>query len=103
MVEDIISLEQLNETTENNETVLIDIWAEWCGPCKMIAPVVDAIANEHANVKVVKIDADSNPEILAKYGVRSIPTLLYFKNNVLKDKTVGAVPKNAILEKLNKL
>lgn len=103
MVEDIISLDQLNETTQNNETVLIDIWAAWCGPCKMIAPVVDEIANEKANVKVVKIDADTNPEIMAKYGVRSIPTLLYFKNNVLKDKTVGAVPKNAILEKLNKL
>jgi len=103
MVEEIVGLQSFNETTQNNNVVLIDVWAAWCGPCKMIAPIVDEIANENTNVKVIKVDADSNPEILAQYGIRSIPTLLYFKDNTLKDKIVGAVPKNMILEKLNKL
>lgn len=103
MVEEILGLEKLNEAVTSNETVLIDVWAAWCGPCRMIAPIVDEIAKENTNYKVVKVDADSNKEIMTQFGIRSIPTLLYFKNNVLKDKTVGAVSKKVILEKLENL
>lgn len=103
MVEEITGIEQLNETLKTNETVLIDIWAQWCGPCKMIGPIVDEIAKEKTNVKVVKIDADTNKEIMTHFGIRSIPTLLYYKNNELKDKTVGATSKNKIVEKLESI
>ena len=97
-------------TDENFETevvnsklpVLIDFWAVWCGPCKMIAPIVEELATEYDGKAVIgKLDVDSNQQTAIKYGVRSIPTLLILKDGELKDTIIGAVPKNHIVEKLN--
>jgi len=79
--------------------VLVDFWADWCAPCKMIAPMVDDLANEYdGKVTFVKLDVDANPETSIKFGIRSIPTLLLFKNGKPVDQVVGAVPK-AVLKK----
>ena len=83
--------------------VLVDFWAEWCGPCKMIAPVVDELAKEFdGKIKFTKLNVDFNPQTSAKYGVRSIPTLLIFKDGSPVDQAVGAVPKSVLLGKLQK-
>ncbi len=83
--------------------VLVDFWAEWCGPCKMIAPVVDELATEYdGKVKFTKLNVDFNPQTSAKYGVRSIPTLLVFKGGDVVDQVVGAVPKSVLQQRLEK-
>lgn len=91
-----------NEVINTDKPVLVDFWAEWCGPCKMIAPVVEELAGDYDGKAVVgKLDVDSNPEISAKFGIRSIPTLLVFKNGEIVDKQVGAVSKNVLSQKLD--
>ncbi len=91
-----------NEVINSDKPVLVDFWAEWCGPCKMIGPVVEELAGEYDGKAVVgKIDVDSNPEVSAKFGIRSIPTLLVFKNGEIVDKQVGAVSKNVLAQKLD--
>ncbi|MCJ7554834.1 MAG: thioredoxin [Ignavibacteriaceae bacterium] len=92
------------EVLNSDLPVLIDFWAVWCGPCKIIAPVVEQLAEEYSGkLKVGKLDVDSNQEASIKYGVRSIPTLLIFKNGQVKETIIGAIPKAQIVQKINSL
>jgi thioredoxin 1 len=104
------SIVELNESNFENEVVkssvpvLVDFWAAWCGPCKMLAPVLQEIAGEQAGrVKVAKVNVDDNPALAARFSIRSIPTLLYFAGGEVRHQTVGVVSKKAIVSKLESL
>ena len=84
------------EVVGSDKPVLVDFWAAWCGPCRMVSPVVDEIAAEHGDIKVGKINVDEQPELAMKYGVMSIPTLIFFKDGEIAGKTIGAQPKEEI-------
>lgn len=86
------------EVLKADKTVLVDFWAEWCGPCKMLSPIVDDISEERTDIKVCKVNIDDCPDLAIKYKVMSIPTLVVFKNGELYDKMIGAQPKSEILE-----
>jgi len=90
-----------DQIIKSEKPVLVDFWAEWCGPCKMIGPVVEELANDYEGKAVVaKLNVDENPQVTARFGVRSIPTLLVFKNGQIVDKQIGAVPKSVLASKL---
>jgi thioredoxin 1 len=90
-----------DQIINDDKPVLVDFWAEWCGPCKMIGPVVEELAAEYEGKAVVaKLNVDENPNTTVKFGVRSIPTLLVFKGGKIVDKQVGAVPKSVLAQKL---
>jgi thioredoxin 1 len=89
------------EIINSDKPVLVDFWAEWCGPCKMIGPVVEELAGEYEGRAVIgKVNVDENAAVSAKFGIRSIPTLLIFKNGQIVDKQIGAVPKAVLSKKL---
>lgn len=89
------------EIINSDRPVLVDFWAEWCGPCRMIGPVVEELAGEYEGKAIIgKVNVDENPNVSAKFGIRSIPTLLVFKNGEIVDKQVGAVPKGVLSQKL---
>lgn len=90
----------VNEVLEAKGTVLVDFWATWCGPCRMQAPILEAFAGEHPEVKVGKVNVDENPELASRFGVMSIPTLVVVKNGQITNRSVGARPKAQILELL---
>jgi thioredoxin 1 len=101
------------EVTDNNfeevvlqsdKPVLVDFWAEWCGPCRMISPIVAELSDDYDGKAVItKMDVDNNPGIAAKFGIRNIPTILFFKNGEVADKQVGAVPKSILASKIDAL
>jgi thioredoxin 1 len=91
-----------DQIISSDKPVLVDFWAEWCGPCKMVGPVVEELAGEYEGKAVVgKLDVDSNPNTSMRFGIRSIPTLLVFKNGQIVDKQVGAVGKPVLAQKLD--
>ena len=89
---------------DSNVPVLVDFWATWCAPCRMIAPVLEEIAEEQTEaVRIVKVDADNNPELSNRFGIRNIPTLLFFKGGELKDQVIGLTSKADLISRLNAL
>ena len=89
-----------NEVLNSDKTVLLDFWASWCAPCRMVAPIVEEIAGERGDIKVGKINVDEDPELANKFSIMSIPTLVVMKNGKIVQQVSGARPKNAILEML---
>ena len=92
----------IQEVLESDTPVLVDFWADWCAPCKMVAPLIDELAEEYdGKIKFTKVDVDDNPQTAMQYGIRSIPTLLVFKGGAPVDQVVGVVPKAALKKRLD--
>ncbi len=103
----VVSVNESNfdaEVVNNTTPVLVDFWAEWCGPCKMIAPILEEIATEKAgSVKIAKVNVDENQGLSSKFGIRAIPTLLFFKNGSVREQIVGMTSKRDLIAKLEAL
>jgi thioredoxin 1 len=103
----VIKLDESNfdrEMTQDDKPLIVDFWAEWCGPCKMIAPLLDEIAREKADaVKVAKVNVDENQSLSLKYNIRAIPALLFFKNGQLRDQVTGVTSKKDLLNRIEAL
>src|SRR5258705_9729910 len=103
----VIKLDESNfdrEVTQDGKPVIVDFWAAWCGPCKMIAPLLDEIAKEsEGRFRIAKVNIDDDPALMQRFNVRAVPTLLFFNGGALRDQLVGGAPKKAIVEKLTNL
>ncbi|MDH5602806.1 MAG: thioredoxin [Cyclobacteriaceae bacterium] len=98
----VLTDSNFEEVIKSDKPVLVDFWAEWCGPCRMVGPLVEELAGEYEGKAVIgKLNVDENPGVSAKFGIRSIPTLLVFKGGEIVDKQIGAVPKGVLAQKLD--
>ena len=100
----IVTDENYKDLINGDKPVVLDFWAEWCGPCRMVGPIIDELATDYeGRVEIGKVDVDSNNDIVAKFGIRNIPTVIFFKGGQIVDKQVGAAQKEAFAEKINNL
>ena len=100
----VVTDENYKDLLNGDKLVVLDFWAEWCGPCRMVGPIIDELANEYeGRVAIGKVDVDDNDNIVSEYGIRNIPTVLFFKGGEVVDKQVGAAGKEAFAEKINNL
>ena len=100
----VVTDENYSEVLGSDKPVVLDFWAEWCGPCRMVAPIIEELATEYeGRVVIGKVDVDDNNDVVTEYGIRNIPTILFYKGGVIVDKQIGAAPKSVLIEKINGL